>query len=238
MAFREGKTMKIMSFNTQHCKNFLKQEIDFEIMAKTIVDLGADVVGLNEIYGGGTAPEFAGQTERLSELTGLKYYFFAPAISNRNGNYGNALISRIPIVSAENIPIPDPEDPVGAHHETRCVIKAGLENGLCVMVSHFGLNPDEQKNAASRVVKSLEGERCVFMGDLNVTPDDPVLTPIRERMFDTAELFDGERLSFPSDKPRIKIDYIFTSPDIKAVRADIPAVVASDHRPYVAEIEL
>ena len=106
------------------------------------------------------------------------------------------------------------------------------------MVSHFGLNPDEQKNAASRVVKSLEGERCVFMGDLNVTPDDPVLTPIRERMFDTAELFDGERLSFPSDKPRIKIDYIFTSPDIKAVRADIPAVVASDHRPYVAEIEL
>ena len=68
-------------------------------------------------------------------------------------------------------------------------------------------------------------------------PDCPMLAPIRERLFDTAELFGEEKLSWPSDEPEIKIDYILISPDLEAVSADIPAVVASDHRPYIAEIK-
>jgi endonuclease/exonuclease/phosphatase family metal-dependent hydrolase len=74
------------------------------------------------------------------------------------------------------------------------------------------------------------------MGDFNVTPDNHVLDPIRERMNDASRLFDCEKLSFPSDKPSCKIDYIFASPDIEIVSADIPAIVASDHRPHTAQI--
>ena len=59
-----------------------------------------------------------------------------------------------------------------------------------------------------------------------------------KKMVDTACLFEKELLSFPSDKPTMKIDYLFTSPDVKALQADIPAVVASDHRPYIALVEI
>jgi endonuclease/exonuclease/phosphatase family metal-dependent hydrolase len=76
------------------------------------------------------------------------------------------------------------------------------------------------------------------MGDFNVTPDNPVLNPIRERMTDTAQLFNEELLSYPSDKPDVKIDYIFVSPDIEVITADIPPIIASDHRPHTAEINL
>ena len=75
------------------------------------------------------------------------------------------------------------------------------------------------------------------MGDFNVTPDNEILNPIREKMVDTAKLFDCEKKSWPSDKPRVKIDYIFVSPDIKIISADIPEIVASDHRYHIAEIE-
>ena len=75
------------------------------------------------------------------------------------------------------------------------------------------------------------------MGDFNVEPDDAVIAPIREKMKDTASFFDMPKLSFPSDKPEIKIDYIFVSPDIEIVSADIPEIVASDHRPHIAEIK-
>ena len=75
------------------------------------------------------------------------------------------------------------------------------------------------------------------MGDLNLRPDDAILSPIRAKMKDTADLFEGEKLSFPSDTPRMKIDYIFVSPDATVLSADIPAIVASDHRPHVAEIK-
>lgn len=76
------------------------------------------------------------------------------------------------------------------------------------------------------------------MGDFNVMPENPVLDPIRARMKDTAELFDEPKQSFRSDAPDRKIDYIFVSPDIEVVSADIPPVVASDHRPHVAEVVL
>ena len=45
-----------------------------------------------------------------------------------------------------------------------------------------------------------------------------------------------EYISFPSDMPDRKIDYIFVSPDITVSDADIPPVVASDHRPYIATV--
>ena len=75
------------------------------------------------------------------------------------------------------------------------------------------------------------------MGDFNVTPDSKILDPIREKMVDTASVFDCEKFSFPSDTPRKKIDYIFVTPDATIVSADIPVTVASDHRPHIAEIE-
>ena len=75
------------------------------------------------------------------------------------------------------------------------------------------------------------------MGDFNVAPDDPVLDPIRAKMQDAAELFAEPLLSYPSNAPTIKIDYIFATPDIEILRADIPSIVASDHRPHTAKIK-
>ena len=63
-----------------------------------------------------------------------------------------------------------------------------------------------------------------------------LLNPIRERLIDTSAGFCENKPSFPSDKPRIKIDYIFVSRDLKVVSADIAEIVASDHRPHVAEV--
>lgn len=230
--------MKIMSFNTQHCKNYIEGNIDFEIMAKAIVDCGADIVGLNEMRGVGPHPDFTAQTERLAELTGMHCYF-APALHLKKGLYGNAILSKYPIERVENIPIPDPDvKKYNGYYETRCVLKATLEGGITVLVTHFGLNPDEQENAVRTVLAHTVQEKCILMGDFNVVPSDPVLAPIREKMTDTASAFEGERFSVPSDAPTKKIDYIFVSKDVTVMAADIPAIVASDHRPHTAEVEL
>lgn len=230
--------MKIMSFNTQHCLNYISRKIDFEIMAKTINDLDVDVVGLNEMRGEGQDPEYTAQVKRLAELTGMKYYHFAHAITFGNkGPYGNGLLSKIPIVKAETVMIPDPSPKkYKGYYESRCILKAILEGGVTVLVTHFGLNPDEQEQAVRTVLAQLADQKCILMGDFNVTPDDPVLEPIRAVMRDSADLFDEERFSFPSDIPTRKIDYIFVSRDVSVLSADIPAVVASDHRPHVAAV--
>ena len=230
--------MKIMTFNTQHCLNFIEQKIDFQIMADTIKALNPDIVGLNEMRGKGVDSEYDAQTSVLSALTGMQYYYFAKAIDVGGPNpYGNAILSKIPLLSAETILVPDPEIRA-SNSETRCLLKAKLEGDITVLITHFGLNPDEQKNAVETVLENIEKDKCILMGDFNVTPDDCILNPIRERMRDTAECFKEPLLSFPSDKPEIKIDYVFVSPDVEVISADIPAIVASDHRPHVATVNI
>lgn len=232
--------MKFMSFNTQHCLNFIQQKIDFEIMAEAIKKVGADVVGMQEIRSMGENEEYTDQTKAISELSGLPYYYFGKAIDFENlGPYGNSIISRYPIVSAEVIPIPDPDPKTGnKYYETRAILKAKLEGDITVIVTHFGLNDDEQENAVKTVVENLESERCILMGDFNAKPDNAVLLPIREKMKDTADLISGNSLTFRSDNPYEKIDYIFVSDDIEIISAEIPDIIASDHRPHTAELKL
>lgn len=231
--------IKFMSFNTQHCLNFISKKIDFDIMADAIIKCGADVIGLQEMRDESEDEEYEAQAKIIAEKLGF-YYYFAEAIRFDGKNpYGNALISRYPIISAETILIPNPVVPeYDGYYETRCLLKAiiDVDDGLNVLVSHFGLNPDEHRNAVHTIAASISSERCVLMGDFNVEPDNPVLQPIREQLYDTAEKFDSPKFSFPTDIPTVKIDYIFVSKDLSVTDADIPNIVASDHRPHIATV--
>ncbi|MBO5199248.1 MAG: endonuclease/exonuclease/phosphatase family protein [Lachnospiraceae bacterium] len=234
--------LKIMSFNIQHCLNYISRRIEFDCFADAIRESGADIIGLNEVRDKGEDKDYQAQAKILAEKLGYHYYF-AKAIDSQGVNpYGNALLSRYPILSARTVMVPDPEvRGYEGYYETRCLLKAKIDvNGevLTVCVIHFGLNPDEQENAVKTVLTSVEDEKCILMGDFNVEPDNAVILPIGERLYDTAEQFGEPLLSWPSDKPKVKIDYIFTSRDIKVTSADIPAMIVSDHRPYLAEIEL
>ncbi len=234
--------VKIMSYNTQHCLNFITRKIDFDIIADTIKQCEADIVGLQEMRDLGQDTEYQAQAKILAEKLGYPYFYFAEAIRFGGENpYGNALISRYPIASAETILIPDPEPKkYDGYYETRCVLKAEIDvgNGLTVLVSHFGLNPDEHENAVETVVANIPEERCVLMGDFNMEPDNPILMPVMQSLYDTAKDFSTPKFSFPSDNPSVKIDYIFVSKDLTVQSADIPEIISSDHRPHVATIEL
>lgn len=234
--------INLMSFNTQHCLNYIERYIDFDIMAQAIKKCDADIIGLNEMRDEGPDAEYEAQTKIIAEKLGY-YHYFAKAIDFNGVNpYGNALISKYPILSAEVVLIPEPEvRGYDGYYEDRCLLKAVLDvNGeqVTVMVIHFGLNPDEAENAANAVINNIPEGKVILMGDFNLPPESELLLPIRQKLFDTAELIGEEKLSYPSDDPYIKIDYIFTSRDIKVVSADIPAIVASDHRPHTATIEI
>ena len=246
--------MKItfMSYNIQHGMDYLKYKslpddrkydcINLDNIADAIVRCGADIVGLNEVRGRGKTDLYFNEVETIAAKIGYHAYF-GPAICFEDGPYGNAFLSKYPIMKAERILIPDPpvrdED---AYYETRCLLKLELDvaGGITVYVTHFGLAKAEARNAVATLVETLKTQKrpCVFMGDLNLQPDSEILAPVFEHLQDTAAVFTEPQFSFPSDNPSIKIDYIFASRDAKVISADIPAIMASDHRPYVAVIDI
>lgn len=238
--------LRVLTFNIQHCHPYVQKEwdeIDFALFADVIRCFDADIVGLNEVRGEGESPSYRAQAQILADSLGY-HAFFAPAIEvPRGGPYGNAILSKLPPVKTEIVPIPDPEkDPNRSWYESRCVAKAvyPIGSGVTMLTTHFGLNPDEAKNAAATVCAEVKKTETpvILTGDFNLKPEDPILTPIRALLSDTADAFSRPQLSYPSDVPREKIDYIFTSPTVKTAFAAIPPVVASDHRPYFAILEI
>lgn len=246
--------LRFMTYNIQHGIDYLKQKeqdrtnpdapeaVDLALMAEVIRRQGADIVGLNEINGAGPAPGYTNQAEQLAALLGYHCYFASAIRFDGENPYGNAILSRFPIMEARTVAVPDPpvrdED---AYYETRCVLQARFAEagGFTVLISHFGLAKAEARNAVETVRALLREEKTpvVLMGDFNLEPESPILRPIFDEMTDTAQLISQPLKSWPSDEPEQKIDYIFVR-GAKALEADIPAVVASDHRPHTALIEV
>lgn len=236
--------LKIMTFNIQHGLGYLTRVIDLHAVADVIRAQNPDLVVLNEVRGAGTHPEYTAQTEALADDLGWHDAFGKALDVPGGGPYGNAILSPHPF-TAETFPIPVPADAEPSpYHEPRCVMRAVFAEGkfeqepFTVFGSHFGLTPQEARDAAATVCTLADREEkpFVFMGDLNLTPESPILDPIRARMHDAAEVFASPLFSFPSDAPDRKIDYIFASPKVTFLFADIPAVVVSDHRCHTAEI--
>lgn len=238
--------IRVMTFNIQHGLDYKKKDtIDLPLMADAIRICGGEIAVLNEVRDKGTEADFTAQAKIIAEELGYHWYF-ARAIDFPGGPYGNAIVSKYPIRSAETVMIPDPavkdED---TYYETRCVLKAVVDipsvgGGLTVLGSHFGLAKAEARNAVAKVLEligAIDGP-YVFMGDLNLEPGSEILRPLFDAMKDTSAAFPKPMLSFPSDKPDRKIDYIFVDRGTQVLSADIPEIVASDHRPHTALIRI
>ena len=234
--------IKAVTFNIQHCENFVTEKIDFDAYAEKILSFDADVIGLNEVRDAGAQEDYQAQAKILAEKTGYQYYFAKATEIGAGNPYGNAVLTRLPVKSCETIPVPDPV-PRGydGYYETRCVLKMTLaQPDVTFFITHFGLNPDEHEAAVKTVLDNLGDGNAVLMGDLNVTPDSPIIARIREKMTDAATAAEpgASLLSFPSDAPDRKIDYIFTKGNITAKTCHVVPGVLSDHLPLEAELEV
>lgn len=233
--------IKVATYNILHCENFLTEIIDYNAFAKVIKELDADIIGLNEVHGEGSHIDYDEQAEILGKKLDYNYYFGEATRLDGGNPFGNALLTRFPIKEVVTIPIPDPNPhKYDGYYETRCVIKlvTATKPELTFLITHFGLNEDEQENAVKTILANLPEENAILMGDLNVMPDNKQLDPIRERMTDAVTASDDVSFTFPADKPNRKIDYIFVSKNIKPLSFKAENIVLSDHLPVTAVLEI
>lgn len=258
----EKNFLKIASYNVQSFRMFPDSgKIGSQYSGNVIKEYMPDILGLNEVSSGS---KFGEQPKDLAEFLDYPYYFYAPILKfypdftsslcenaidfnelkENERFYGNGLISRYPIKSAEMIPIPDPEiKDEDAYYETRCILKAQIDvcGGITVLVSHFGLADSEKINAVKKVLEILgeNPEKTILMGDFNMFPDDEKLRPVFESIRDTAEGYDTKKLySHPAIDADKKIDYIFATSDFKVENTAVSDTVGSDHKMITADLIL
>lgn len=233
--------MRVMTFNIQHGLDYQNKIIDLDLFVHSIKKHGADVCGLNEVRGDGPLEGYTDQTNAIGD--GLNFYrYFGEAIKvDGTSPYGNAIVSRYKFKSAETIPVPDPDDKDDeSSFETRCVVKTVADfdgKDICFLVCHMGLVESERKSAVETLCKIIDKVDIpiVVMGDFNSEPHDPVLAPLFDRLKDTdTKASVSNAKTFPSDNPKIKIDYILYK-GLMCVGTTTITEVISDHLPIVAD---
>ena len=254
-----GQKIKIATYNICHGLNFENAvsgdkkflKIDLKRTADTIVSTGAEIVSLNEVYGKGPL-ELNRQEKKLAECANFKYSKFAKAITiGKLGiemHYGNALISKHPIISSNVVPVPAPFKSERRPDETKLYEDRNLlvsllnvnNTSLTVINTHFGLNLQEQENIVAAIVKIISECKTpvILMGDFNTTPHSEVLAPLYEHLKSAADECDADDFTFPTYKPHETIDYIFVSKDVKVLDYTVVKSRVSDHFPCVATLEI
>ena len=243
-------TIKVGTFNILHGRNYLRylqtQEecIDLGLFSDAIREMGLEICGLNEVRNQENVEGLCNQAKVIGEALGYQW-LFARAIDNRGGHYGNALVTKYPILNSRAVPmaVPARERLEDVRYEDRVLLIADLQVGdrvLTVFVTHFGLAADEIAYDVETVKREVAACRnpLIFMGDLNFTPDHPAYAALCDFLRDSANAAEGSVLTFPSTDPDRKIDYLFTAGDCAVTGAYVPERVVSDHRPFAAEIQL
>ncbi len=205
---------------------------DPERIAAVIGELDADVVALQEVQFGPAPFDMLAFLRKATGYAGVA----GPTLSGRHGEYGNAVLTRRPLLAARRLDLSVPRrEPRGALDVT---VLAG-RGSLRIVATHLGLRPAERREQTRRLLAEctapFEGI-TVLLGDLN----EWLLwgRPLRwlHRHFEPTP----SPASFPARRPVFALDRIWVRPrrllrEI-AVHASPLARIASDHLPVRAVI--
>lgn len=238
--------LRVLSYNIHKCIGGVDRRYEPSRIVEVIRKLDADVVMLQEVDAGVKRSNGDRQVELLGDQLGLRYHTWFPNVEVRGGGqYGNAILSRYPLIESTNI------DVTLRFKKRRSVLHGVLrvrhdevDRTVHVFNMHLGLARYERKRQLEMFLNSqpfahLHHDTPVVVGgDLNDVYGGlgQLLAPSGFRGVDRRPL------TFPAWGPMRALDAIFVRGAMelqKLVRCDSDlARRASDHRPLVAEVKL
>jgi len=238
--------LRLVSYNIHKCIGGVDRRYEPERTAEVLRKLEADILLLQEVDAGVPRSRGDNQTEVLGDLVGMRYRTWYPNVDVRGGGqYGNAILSRYPIIESSNIDLTWRfKKRRSALHSVLRVRHDDVDRTVHVFNMHLGLARFERRIQLNKFLDShpfanLHHETPIVVGgDLNDVYGglSELLRPSGFRGIDRRPL------TFPAWGPVRPLDAIFVRGNLdfmKLSRCESElAKRASDHRPLVAEVRL
>jgi endonuclease/exonuclease/phosphatase family metal-dependent hydrolase len=238
--------LRVLSYNIHKCIGGVDRRYDPQRVADVINHQHADVLLLQEVDHDVPRSNRDRQVDVLGELVGMRYRSWFPNVDVRGGGcYGNAILSRYPIVETSNIDLSIRfKKKRSVLHGVVRVRQDEIDRTVHVYNMHLGLARFERRLQLRRFLDShpfqtLHHETPVVVGgDLNDVYGGlgELLRPAGFRGVERRPL------TFPAWGPVRALDAIFVRGRldfIKLARCESDlARRASDHRPLIADVRL
>ena len=252
--------MRLLTFNIAHARGPLpvhqglrseaKIRSNLLKIARLIHRLGADVVALQEIDENSRWNGSFDHLAFLSAHTGLPHAVHG--VNNRRAgryhlNYGNAVLSRWPIVHSETTPFGPGQ--VGEKGFVFAEIEVPRKGRLPLVNIHLHHSSRPQRlRQAARLIYYLDEQRLhrsarwhvplIVCGDFNNPSHGPDATAALLAHFQESNnyaLLPRAGRTFPSLLPARALDYAFLPEECGEPKAEIIRCLLSDHRPVLVE---
>ena len=232
-----GTDIRIVCYNL-HNGFDTKGYLGLEALASNIEAFEPDIVALQEISRGWLISGRVDMAEWLSLRLDMPYIYGDTA----GTMWGNVILSRFKITEYHNESLPSDGLPLKRGF-THAVIEISNNQAVNVIATHFHhVESDSdirQTQAEALLAYANNLENIIIMGDLNTTPETPVI-----QLFISAGFIDVLSLiepppayTFHADNPDMRIDYILISPNMKASQIEVLQSTTSDHFAITAIIQ-
>lgn len=233
-------TIRIATYNIHKCIG-LDRKYRPERIVSVLREIDADIVALQEVSNNPNT-EAGLQTEFFSKTLQMDFRLGRNRFIN-GGEYGNAVLSRLPIKDHRNFDISVKQ------YERRGCLWAGINIGtseLQFLNVHFGTSFFERRLQVKKLLAdealghSLLSGKCIIAGDFNEWTNG-LTTKLLTRQFKRIEpkLDLGKSRTYPGILPLFHLDHIYFDRTFSLQRAWLhrsrTSLIASDHLPIVAE---
>lgn len=234
-------TIRVMTYNI-HVGVGMDKKLDLARIAGVINAQHPDLVGLQEVDRGVERTQRIDEIAEIARMTKMDYAF-AFNLRYQGGQYGVAILSRLPIMATDHRLYQNTREA-----ERRGFIRAEvLAHGrtLNFVTTHLDYQyEDGRVFEAEQLLNALQDVKgpLIVVGDFNDTPAGQAYRLTRDLFGDAwvESRATNEGFTYPADKPAKRIDYILfrLSGHLRTKRAWIPETQASDHVPVVADLEI
>jgi endonuclease/exonuclease/phosphatase family metal-dependent hydrolase len=228
--------LRIASYNIHKGIGGVDRRYRPERIVEVLRAIDADVCLLQEVDEGARRSRLDRQVDLLGDALGMRWRAWFPNHHLKVGRYGNALLSRLPFHSAQNLSLTLPL------HKRRSALHArfpvpGQRRPIWIFNCHLGLAEAERRQQLRRILRCVDEhhgseEDVVVAGDLN---------DVWQRLGRAVLLPAGFRTvarppaTFPAFRPLRPLDRVFVrgrlAIDSMQRGEGALARAASDHRP-------
>lgn len=233
--FADNSHLRVLTYNVHHCQG-LDGRTDLQRIADVIKSTEPDLVALQEVDYMTKRSGRIDQAAKLGKLCGM-HSFFGRAIDYQGGKYGNAILSKKPRISIENLRLP------GDGGENRNVLTVTFplfkRTTVAFSSTHFDHKSAKARSESADFIARAATKTNSFLivaGDLNCSPDAKELTPLAALL---RSVNDDPLPTVPNRSPKSQIDYVMYDTRSRWTVESVEVIDdggASDHRPLLAVI--